>query len=278
MQTHLPKASPSGGGAEFFFFFPNEAQVRRAEAELRQARYSVDAFGPDRTVREWTVIAKGNPKVSDLDRADSRMEDFAAKLQGTYDGHGSSLEGRAPDGPSQEQSQAPLAKGVGRAEAFIETVGGVDTRAYRAVVGDVLEVSTPAGLAYLQYSHSEYERVLRVLPGLYSVRPSDLDPLSRSPERFFVKEDPDHIVADGIAVPVGRFDPPSMPYPTFKSPERDPATESIVMWELDNGKSEWIRVGQLEPGEEWASPGGNFTYEGLIEKLASDYSPMTDAV
>jgi len=58
----------------------------------------------------------------------------------------------------------------------------------KAKLGDIVEVKTPAGLGYVQYVHEGGTRgqLVRVLPGLYDHRPSNLAELARQKELYFV--------------------------------------------------------------------------------------------
>src|SRR5438128_2293482 len=61
----------------------------------------------------------------------------------------------------------------------------------RPQMGDVVEIETPKGLAYVQYTYNHkeppvYGALIRVLPGLHDSRPSDFSRLVREKERFFV--------------------------------------------------------------------------------------------
>lgn len=49
----------------------------------------------------------------------------------------------------------------------------------KARFGDVIEISTPRGLAYAQYAtrHPDYGDVIRILPGLFVTRPANLEGL-----------------------------------------------------------------------------------------------------
>jgi hypothetical protein len=42
-------------------------------------------------------------------------------------------------------------------------------------IGDIAEIKTAAGLAYVQYTHDSEDmgQIVRVLPGLYASRPTD---------------------------------------------------------------------------------------------------------
>jgi hypothetical protein len=61
----------------------------------------------------------------------------------------------------------------------------------RPRIGDVVEIRTPRGFAYAQYTHEHREpprhgSLLRVLPGLYERQPQDLASLVEQEERFSV--------------------------------------------------------------------------------------------
>lgn len=57
----------------------------------------------------------------------------------------------------------------------------------KAKIGDICEIATPAGLAYVQYTHDGrgMGQLVRVLPGLFSTRPTDFAELSQQKERYF---------------------------------------------------------------------------------------------
>lgn len=61
---------------------------------------------------------------------------------------------------------------------------------YRAQIGDIVEVETSRGLAYVQYTFKHidppgYGELLRVLPGLFDVRPKDLTALASKQELYY---------------------------------------------------------------------------------------------
>lgn len=61
-------------------------------------------------------------------------------------------------------------------------------RSKKLTIGDVVEISTPRGLAYVQYTHSDRDmgELVRVIPGLYASRPLNLAELVRGSELYFV--------------------------------------------------------------------------------------------
>ena len=117
----------------------------------------------------------------------------------------------------------------------------------RPRIGDVVEVSTPAGLAYAQFTHKHDEppkfgALIRVFPGLHERRPKDFAavlqqrplfstffPLGAACNRGIVK-----IVAEE-RVPQHLSD-----WPTFRNaPRREPGRAKSGPWFLFDGKREW---------------------------------------
>src|SRR5579884_3017800 len=108
------------------------------------------------------------------------------------------------------------------------------TRRRRPRIGDILEVRTYKGLAYAQYTHwhREYGYLVRVLPGICDVRPTDLAALVQQPGGFFtflflnqaLRGDIVRIVAHG-AVPEH-----SKAFPLFKAGVKDPTTGRVATW------------------------------------------------
>src|SRR5438128_2111977 len=58
----------------------------------------------------------------------------------------------------------------------------------KPVIGDICEIKTPRGLGYVQYTHDGKHRgdVVRVLPGLFSIRPTDFAELAKQRELYFI--------------------------------------------------------------------------------------------
>jgi hypothetical protein len=54
-------------------------------------------------------------------------------------------------------------------------------------IGDIFEIKTPSGFAYLQYTHEGggMGELVRVLPGLFSTRPKDFGELAKRRELYF---------------------------------------------------------------------------------------------
>src|ERR1700746_286370 len=116
----------------------------------------------------------------------------------------------------------------------------------RPRIGDVIEIPTPKGLAYAQFTHKHdvpphYGALLRVLPGLLPMRPSDFSELVGRPPIFVTffplgaacNRDIVHVVASE-AIP-----PHSSSFPIFRNSHRDKAGKRAGPWFLWDGKREW---------------------------------------
>lgn len=56
----------------------------------------------------------------------------------------------------------------------------------KAAIGDILEIKTPSGLAYIQYTHEHPDMgaLVRILPGLFERRPKDFTDIARQRELY----------------------------------------------------------------------------------------------
>ena len=85
----VPKAKDTPGPhARFFFYFDAEGPARRAEAVLGDAGYQVRTTPPGDGIKEWSVIASGDPDALDIATAeDEGFIPLAEALGGEYDGN-----------------------------------------------------------------------------------------------------------------------------------------------------------------------------------------------
>jgi len=61
-------------------------------------------------------------------------------------------------------------------------------RTKKPKIGDIYEIKVPSGLAYFQYTHEAEDgtQLIRVLPGIHSVRPNNFSELSQQKELYFI--------------------------------------------------------------------------------------------
>ena len=105
--------------------------------------------------------------------------------------------------------------------------------------GDIIEISTTRGLAYLQVTHlhSAYPEIVRALPGLHARRPDNLDLLVLLPTRFIVITP----LAAGIrdrhltGTLIGNWSIPNSDraFPQFRTPIRTPDGQVLYWWQWD---------------------------------------------
>jgi hypothetical protein len=145
----------------------------------------------------------------------------------------------------------------------------------RPQIGDVIEISTPRGLAYAQYTHEHreaprYGSLLRVLPGLYERRPEDLRSLVEQEERFSVFFPLGAALARGILRIVGNVDVPvrKQPFPVFRS--KTP-TGTTYYWD---GRREW-RETWWRPTPRWRRGAIDEVWNdtALVERVSSGWQP-----
>jgi ribosomal protein L34E len=143
----------------------------------------------------------------------------------------------------------------------------------RPQVGDVIEVETPGGLAYAQYTHEHrdpprYGSLLRVLPGLYETRPAAFARLVEEEERFWVffpvgaatRRQIVRIVANETVAEAKR------PFPVFRA--RNAVGGPWWMWD---GKREW----RARPGDTWTPRALSEVWNDtlLIKRIATGWVP-----
>ena len=150
------------------------------------------------------------------------------------------------------------------------------TRRRRFRLGDVVEVTTAGGLAYVQYSahHPLMGKFVRVLPGSYETRPTDLDALVAGKERFFTFVHLGDVASQEESSFVGNLAVPeaSQGTPLMKLVEDLPGGGVSSDWWLWDGEREF-HVGTLTPEQELLSAREFLPYDVLVDYIASGWSP-----
>jgi hypothetical protein len=151
--------------------------------------------------------------------------------------------------------------------------------AARTQVGDVLELQTPRGLAYAQYTHrnAKFGSLIRVLPGFYADRPVDLATLVSGPSTFVVFYPVRAAVSKGVATVVARVPVPqhASEFPLFRSGTPDPFSGKVNNWWLWDGEQSWP-VGALSPDQRRLPIRMIVNHTGLIELIATEWTPEKD--
>lgn len=141
-------------------------------------------------------------------------------------------------------------------------------------IGDIFELETPKGKAYLHFIYKDKATgyLVRVLPGLYSARPTDLEELVTLKERFMVFFPLSTANKQKIIQKIGHY-----PADKFEKP-RYMRVEHIVRgaflgWHIvDTDTWERQLVNELTPEQKLLSPWGIWNDTLLIENLVDDWS------
>lgn len=144
--------------------------------------------------------------------------------------------------------------------------------------GDVVEVRTPAGLAYLQYvsKHPSYMDTVRVLPGLFPERPAlkELETLSTR-DGYFAFYLVSHAVRHGLVevvahcpIPAGLEAPRAILRPGFITREG-----SVTKWWLEEGSRETLLNRPLTLEEKRLSLAEMWNHEFLVQRLSEQWRP-----
>ena len=143
----------------------------------------------------------------------------------------------------------------------------------RPQLGDVIEVQTPIGLAYAQFTHKHptYGALLRVLAGTFNARPetfTDVVLLEPQFSTFFplgsaCRHGIVRVVANEAICPALRD------FPTFRTSTK--GKDGVWgPWWLWDGEREW-QVGTLRPGMEALPPRGVINDALLVERITGKW-------
>jgi len=110
------------------------------------------------------------------------------------------------------------------------------SRTKKAEIGDICEIGTPAGLAYIQYTHDSDSmgQVVRVLPGLFSARPKNFTELAKQRELYFVFYSLKYALRDHQAEVVSHQPVPqwAQPYPLMRWPCARDSSGKTIAWKI----------------------------------------------
>jgi len=151
--------------------------------------------------------------------------------------------------------------------------------AKRCKIGDIIEIQTPIGLAYAHYTHRhpDMSALLRVLPGEFPARPTDLAPLVAANERFHVFFPLQAAVNRGIFEVVANLPVPAaaQQFPLFRTAWRDLKTGKALQWFLWDGEKSW-KVDRLTSESRKLSLKEIYNDTLLIERIETEWTPESD--
>jgi hypothetical protein len=153
----------------------------------------------------------------------------------------------------------------------------------RPRLGDIIEIRTPRGLAYFQYTHQHlvFGGLIRVLPGIFDRKPENLEELVMQKE-LFIGFFPVRAACNcNITRVVAEAEIPerNKPFPLFKDgvANKDGVVECWWLWD---GEKSW-KVGKwkdeyrnLPDREIWSD---TFLVERIVEKNVSNHQFKDDA-
>ena len=142
----------------------------------------------------------------------------------------------------------------------------------RPKIGDVIEIKTPNGLAYAQFTHKhdappKYGALLRVFSKLHKTRPSDFREMIESEPQFLTFFPLGSACNKGIVKIVSNEDVPlkARKFPIFRAGAVNQEGQ-VETWWLWDGDKEW-KVGKLKPGMEKFPIRGVWNDTILIQRI-----------
>jgi hypothetical protein len=157
-------------------------------------------------------------------------------------------------------------------------MGIAKSKAVKSKIGDIFEVPTSAGLAYVQYTHTHPEQgtLIRVLPGIFPARPSDVCALASGDSVFVTFCPIDMGLKQGwIAVGNCAIPESARPFPLFRYGITSPATKKVAVWKLWDGEK-LERIGDLTPEQRRLPIFGIFPPSMIAERIAAGWTPERD--
>ena len=152
----------------------------------------------------------------------------------------------------------------------------------RPRTGDIVEIETPEGLAYAQYTYNYKEppvwgALIRVLPGLFESRPAQFSELVREKERFFVFFPLGAACHRGIVTIVAHEEIPEWArgVPLMRAAGGRDESGKVLDWWLWDGKED-RHVDKLPKKYRGLSLRQLWNDTLLIERIASGWRPADE--
>ncbi|HYO72119.1 MAG TPA: hypothetical protein VEU33_39200, partial [Archangium sp.] len=150
-------------------------------------------------------------------------------------------------------------------------------RRKRARLGDVLEVSTPRGLAYIHYTYfteEPYREIIRILPGLFTTRPAEFTELVNHPKAFFAFYPARVAVSQGAVEVVAHH--PVSPDRAFPAVYRWAGARNrqgrVLAWRICEGTKETL-VRDLSEEQRYLPIFSIFLHDSLVSALSNEWRP-----
>ncbi len=152
-------------------------------------------------------------------------------------------------------------------------------------IGDVYELSTEAGLAYIQYTHLTEDELplVRVLPGLYDSRPGDIASLVQQRECYFTYYVLPYALRDGDITLVSNEPIPerAREFPTMR---KRWGADEVGLWLIGSagiphtpeGLQKMQRTRHLTTEQKRLSIDQICTHKGLVSDIVRGWTPERD--
>ena len=146
--------------------------------------------------------------------------------------------------------------------------------------GDIFQLKTPKGFAYIQYTHrdDEYGQLIRVLPGLFDVELSSFDKLSQKQALYFVFFPLSAAVSRGILTRMTNEPIPesAQSLPIMKRPGTRDSDGKVLSWWIKDGKSE-KKVEKLNDKQRRYSLAVIWNDTLLVDRICSGWLPENES-
>ena len=154
-------------------------------------------------------------------------------------------------------------------------------RRTRARPGDVLEVSTPRGLAYIQYTYLMGDpwhlETIRVLPGFFTTRPANFSNLVNDPKAYFAFYPVRAAVSQGaVEIVAHHLVRPEQAFPAVYRRAGAMSREGRVLaWRICEGTQETL-VRELSEEQRYLPIFSIFLHDSLVSALTKEWRPEHD--
>lgn len=141
-------------------------------------------------------------------------------------------------------------------------------------IGDIFEINTPKGKAYLHYIYKDSVtgELIRVLPGLYSERPVNFNELAALKERYIVSFPLTAANKQKIVEQVGSYTVNNFNKPKKMRIEHNIRGEFLGWHIVDTDTWQRQLVKELNSEQKKLSPWGIWNDTLLIENLVNNWS------
>lgn len=141
-------------------------------------------------------------------------------------------------------------------------------------LGDIFEINTPKGKAYLHYIYKDNTigELIRVLPGLHAERPASIDKLAGSAERYMIFFPLSAASKRKIVERVGYYPAEGFSKPKYMRTEHNVRGEFLGWHIVDTDTWHRQLVKELTPEQKQLSSWGTWNDTLLIRNLVNDWS------